>query len=89
MIKTLQTWTVDLCLLEQDHILTRKKKQEKNMALWKQTIDNVLRLFTETLLATNFIFKTGLDYEIKQLSERVLQFTKLFAIYFIFKNSRM
>ena len=67
----------------------KKKKQEKNMALWKQTIDNVLRFFTETLLVTNFIFKTGLDYEIKQLSQKVLQFTKVFAIYFIFKNSRI
>ena len=28
---------VDLWLLEQDHILTRKKKEEKNMALLRQT----------------------------------------------------
>ena len=49
----------------------KKKKQEKNMALWKQTIDNVLRFFTETLLVTNFVLKTGLDYEIKQLSQKV------------------
>ena len=39
MIKTLQTLAIDLWLLEQDHILTKKKKkqEEKNMALLKQT----------------------------------------------------
>ena len=62
MIKTLQTSAVDHWLLEQDHILTRKKKQEKNMALWKQTRDNELRFFTKTLPVTKFPFKTGLDY---------------------------
>ena len=45
-------------------------------------------LCTKTLLVTNFPFKTGLDYEIKQLSKEVLQFTKVFAIYFIFKFSK-
>ena len=45
--------------------------------------------FTKTLLVTNFPFKTRLDYEINQPSKEVLQFTKVFAIYFIFKNSRM
>ena len=59
------------------------------MTLWKQTIDNVLRFCTETLFVTNFIFKIGLDYEIKQVSKKLLQFTKVFAIYFIFKNSRI
>ena len=59
------------------------------MALRKQTIDHELRFFTKTLLVTNSLFKTGLDYEIKQLSKEILQFTKIFAIYFIFKKSRM
>ena len=63
--------------------------QEKNMALWKQTIDNELSFFTKTLLVTNFSFKTGLDYKIKQLSKEILQFTKVFAIHFIFKNNWM
>ena len=39
--------------------------QEKNMALWKQPINNVLRFFTKSLLVTKFPFKTGLDYEKK------------------------
>ena len=59
------------------------------MALRKQAIDNVLRFFTETILITNFIFKIRLDYEIKQLTQNFLQFTKVFVIYFIFKNSAM
>ena len=29
----------------------------------------LLMFFTKTLLVTNFPFKTGLDYEIKQLSK--------------------
>ena len=73
---------VDLWLLEQDHILTRKKK--KNVALWKGT-----RQYIKILLVTNFSFKAGLDYKIKQQSKEILQFTKVFPIYFIFKNSRM
>ena len=40
------------------------------MALQKQTIDNVLRFFTETTLVTNFMFKTRFDYEIKQLTQK-------------------
>ena len=55
----------------------------------KQTISNVLTFFTKTLLVTNFPFKTRFYYEIKQLSKEILQFTNIFAIYFIFKNSRM
>ena len=55
----------------------KKEKQEKNISLWKRTTDNVSRPFTETLFVTNFMFKTGLDYEIKQLSKKVLQFTKV------------
>ena len=46
-------------------------------------------LFTKTFLVSNFPFKAGLDYEIKQLSKEILQFTKVFAIYFIFKKGRM
>ena len=34
-----------------------------------QTINNVLRFFTKTLLVTNFPFQTGLDYKIKQPSK--------------------
>ena len=44
---------------------------------------------TELLLITNFLLKTALDYEIKQLSKESFQFTKVYATYFIFKNSRM
>ena len=58
------------------------------MALQKQTINNVLKFFTRTLLVPNFPFKTGLD-EIRQLSKEILLFTKVFANCFIFKNSRM
>ena len=45
--------------------------------------------FIKTLLVTNFPFKNGSDYETKQLSKEVLEFTKTFAIYFIFKSSSM
>ena len=56
------------------------------MALRKQTINNVLRFFTKSVLVTNFPFKTGLDYEIKQLSkvfynlQKYLQFTSSLRI---------
>ena len=45
--------------------------------------------FIKTLLVTNFPFKNGSDYETKQLSKEVLEFTKTFATYFNFKSSSM
>ena len=53
-------------------------KQEENIALWKKI-----------LLVSNFPFKNGLDYELKQLSKEALQFTGAFTIYFIFKNIKI
>ena len=38
------------------------------------------KVFTKTLLVTKSTFKTGLDYEIKQLNKEILQFTKVFTI---------
>ena len=87
MIKMLQLSVVDLLLLEQDHMLIRKEK-EKNMALWKQT-KQCIKVFAKVLLVTNFPFNFGLDYKKKQLSKEFLQFAKVFAIYFIFRNNRM
>ena len=43
--------------------------------------------FMKTLPVTNFPFKNGSDYETKQLSKEAVEFTKTFAIYFIFKSS--
>ena len=50
---------------------------------------NDFRALIQTLLVTNFPQKNRLVYEIKQLVKEVIQFTKVFAIYFIFKNSKM
>ena len=89
MIKTLQISAVDLWLLEQDHLLTRKKNKTKKTWHSESKLNNLLKFFIKILLVTNFPFKSGLEYEIKQLNKEILQFTKVFATYFIFKNSRM
>lgn len=59
------------------------------MVLWKQIKNNNLRGFIYTLFVTSFPLKNREDYQTKQLSKKFLQFTKVFAIYLIFKNSTM
>ena len=70
-------------------LFNKKKKARKKFGTLKTNYRQWVKVFTNTLLVTNFQFKTGLDYEINQPSKEILQFTKVFSIYFIFKNSGM
>ena len=50
----------------------KKKSKKENMAFWYQTIDNVLKFFTKILLVSDFILKTVLHYEIRQISKETV-----------------
>ena len=58
------------------------------MALWKQTKNNNLGTFIQTLLSTNLPFKINKIIKQSHQIKSFIQFT-VFAIYFIFKNSGM
>ena len=66
----MQTSAADLLTTWARSHFNKKKKQEKHTALWKQAMDNVLRIFTKTLLVTNFTFKTGL-YEGNKATKQI------------------
>ena len=65
----------------------KSRKWEEYMAHWKQFKNINLRTFIETVLVTNSLFKNG--YEAKQKCKNILQFIKILAVYFIFKNSNI